>query len=317
MSAGWQSPAEYGAMQHTNMSHSDKTILVSGATGRQGGALLKHLLKGSWRVRALTRNPGARAAQELSQCGVDVVQGDMDDIESLKNAMKGVHGVYSVQDFWTVGAKREVQQGKNMAEAARAVGVEHFLYSSVGGAERNSGISHWETKWEVEIHIRKLGLPATMLRPAAFMENYYVDAVEIGILKGRLADPIRAEKPYQTIAVDNIGAFGALAFERPKDFIGLELEIAGSELTNVQAAEIFSRVLGKRVKFQKLPLPLVRLVLGKEFYQMFRWFNDSGFKADIPALKRRFPEVHLLSLEEWLREEGWHKRARVVRPPKE
>jgi len=304
-------------MQHTNMSHSDKTILVSGATGRQGGALLKHLLKGSWRVRALTRNPGARAAQELSQCGVDVVQGDMDDIECLKSAMMGVHGVYSVQDFWTVGAKREVQQGKNMAEAARAVDVEHFLYSSVGGAERNSGISHWETKWEVEIHIRKLGLPATMLRPAAFMENYYVDAVEIGILKGRLADPIRAEKPYQTIAVDNIGAFGALAFERPKDFIGLELEIAGSELTNVQAAEIFSRVLGKRVKFQKLPLPLVRLVLGKEFYQMFRWFNDSGFKADIPALKRRFPEVHLLSLEEWLREEGWHKRARVVRPPKE
>src|SRR5260221_8072198 len=294
MSAGWQSPAEYGAMQHTNMSHSDKTILVSGATGRQGGALLKHLLKGSWRVRALTRNPGARAAQELSQCGVDVVQGDMDDIESLKNAMKGVHGVYSVQDFWTVGARREVQQGKNMADAARAANVEHFVYSSVGGAERNTGISHWETKWEIENYIRKLGLPATILRPAAFMENYYVDAVEIGILKGKLADPIRAEKPYQTIAVDNIGAFGALAFERPKDFIGLELEIAGSELTNVQAAEIFSRVLGKRVKFQKLPLPLVRLVLGKEFYQMFRWFNDSGFKADIPALKRRFPEVHLL-----------------------
>ena len=303
-------------MPNETMSHSDKIILVSGATGRQGGGLIKHLLKGKWRVQALTRNPGGRAAQELSRRGVEVVQGDMDNIESLKSAMKGVHGVYSVQDFWTVGAKREVQQGKNMADAARAAGVEHFLYSSVGGAERNSGISHWETKWEVENHIRKLCLPATILRPAAFMENYYIDAVEIGILKGKLADPIRADKSYQTIAVDNIGAFGALAFERLKDFVGLELEIAGSDLTNIQAAEVFSRVLGKPVKFQKLPLPIVRVVLGKEFYQMFRWFNDSGFKADIPALKRNYPEVHLLNLEEWLIEEGWHKRARKVTPPK-
>jgi len=149
------------------------------------------------------------------------------------------------------------------------------------------------------------------------MENYYIDAVEIGILKGKLADPIRADKSYQTIAVENIGSFGALAFHRPKDFIGLELEIAGSDLTNVQAAEVFSRVLGKHVKFQKLPLALVRLVLGKEFYQMFQWFNDSGFKADIPALKRNYPEVHLLNLEEWLVQEGWHKRARKVKPPKD
>jgi uncharacterized protein YbjT (DUF2867 family) len=299
------------------MSHGDNTILVTGATGRQGGALVKHLLAAQWRVRALTRNPGGRAAKELAASGVEVVQGDMDNVESLRAAMNGVYGVYSVQDFWTVGARREIQQGKNMADAARAAGAEHFVYSSVGGAERNSGISHWETKWEVENYIRKLGLRATMLRPAAFMENYYIDAVEIGILKGKLADPIRGNKPYQTIAADNIGAFAALAFQKPKDFIGLELEIAGSELTNLEAAQVFSRVLGRPVKFRKLPLPLVRLVLGKEFHEMFRWFNEAGFKADIPALKKRFPEVRLLNLEEWLRAEGWHKRARVVKPPKE
>jgi uncharacterized protein YbjT (DUF2867 family) len=270
------------------MSHADKTILVSGATGKQGGALIKYLIRDGWRVRALTRNPRGRAAQELSKNGLEVVQADMDDMESLKSAMRGVYGVYSVQDFWTVGARPEVQQGKNMADAALAAGMEHFVYSSVGGTERNSGITHWETKWAVENYIRTLGLPATVLRPTAFMENYYIAAVEIGILKGKLADPIRGDKPYQTIAVDNIGAFGALAFDRPTDFICLELEIGGSELTNVQAAEVFSRVLGKRVKFQKLPLPLVRLVLGKEFYQMFRWFNEAGFQADIPTLKRRF-----------------------------
>jgi uncharacterized protein YbjT (DUF2867 family) len=151
-----------------------------------------------------------------------------------------------------------------------------------------------------------------MLRPVAFMENYYVEAVEIGILKGKLADPIRGDKPYQTIAVDNIGAFGALAFKRPSDFIGVGLEIAGSELTNVQAAQVFSRVLEKPVKFQKLPMLIVKLFMGKEFYEMFRWFNDAGFEADIPALKARFPEVQLLDLERWLREEGWQKRARKI-----
>ncbi len=298
------------------MSHANQTILVGGATGKQGGALLKYLLRDGWRVRALTRNPRGRGAQELSRSGVEVVQGDMNDVDSLKKAMKGVYGAYSVQDFWTVGATREVEQGKNMADAARAAGVAHFVYSSVGGAERNTGITHWETKWKVENYIRKLGLPATMLRPVAFMENYYVAAVEIGILKGKLADPVRGDKPYQTIAVDNIGAFGALAFNRPEDFIGLGLEIAGSELTNVQAAEVFSRVLGKRVKFRKLPMPMVKLFLGVEFYQMFRWFNEAGFQADIPALKSRFPEIRWLGLETWLREEGWHKRARKVTPPK-
>ena len=298
------------------MSNVDKTVLVTGATGRQGGAVIRHLLPKGWKLRALTRNRQSPAAQDLTRQGVDVVQGDLEDSSSLERALREVYAVYSVQDFWAVGAKREVHQGKNLADAAKKARVAHFVYSSVGGAERNSGIDHWESKWEIEKHIRGLDLPATMLRPVAFMENYYVDQVEIGILKGKLLDPIRADKPYQTIATDDIGAFAVLAFERPKEFIGRELEIAGSELTNPQAAEVFSRVLGKPVKFRKLPMFVVRLFLGKEFYQMFRWFNESGFKADIAGLRRQYPEVHLQTLEEWLRNEGWHKRARQVRAPK-
>src|SRR5262249_32675066 len=179
--------------------------------------------------------------QDLTRQGIDVVQGDLEDPASLERALRDVYGVYSVQDFWAVGAKREVRQGKNLADAAKKARVAHFVYSSVGGAERNSGIDHWESKWEIEKHFGGLVFPATMLGPVAFMENYYVDQVEIGILKGKLIDPIRADKPYQTIATDDIGAFAALAFERPRDFIGLELEIAGSELTNREAAEVFSR----------------------------------------------------------------------------
>jgi len=296
--------------------NSDKTVLITGATGRQGGAVIRYMLPKGWRLRALVFKADNATVEKLTEQGLDVVRGDLEDPASLERAVRGVYGVYSVQDFWSVGTEREVRQGKNIADAAKRAGVEHFVYSSAGGAERNSGIDHFESKWEIENYIRKLGLPATMIRPVAFMENYYIDQVEIGILKGKLSDPIRADKPYQTIAAGDIGAFAALAFERPKEFIGEAVEIAGSELTNPEAAQVFSRVLGKPVKFQKLPMPMVRLFLGKEFYQMFRWFNQSGFKANIPELRRKYPEIHFQTLEEWLRAEGWHKRARRVRPPK-
>ena len=299
------------------MTNSDKTVLIAGATGRQGGAVIRHLRPKGWKLRALTRKTDSYAAQELARQGVELVQGDLEDPGSLERAARGVYGIYSVQDYWAVGARREVVQGKNLADAAKKAGVQHFVYGSVGGAERNSGIPHWESKWEIEKYIRQLGLPATILRPVSFMETYHVLEVEVGILKGKLVDPVRADKPNQTIATDDIGAFAALAFERPKDFLGLELEIAGSELTNSQTVQVFSRVMGKPIKFQKLPLPIVRLVLGKEFYLMFRWFNEAGYQANIPELRRRYPEVRLHTLEEWLREDGWDRRALHFREPKD
>jgi uncharacterized protein YbjT (DUF2867 family) len=297
--------------------NTDKTVLITGATGQQGGAVIRHMLATGWNLRALTRNSSSDTALSLARQGVELAQGDLEDLASLEHAAYGVYGIYSVQNFWTVGANREVQQGKRLADVAKKAGVEHFVYSSVGGAERNSGIGHWATKWEVEQYIRQLGLPATMIRPAAFMENYYLEQTEIGIspftreqilellqsktslLQGKFMDAVRADKPYQTIAVDDIGAFVAL-------------EIAGSELTNQEAAEVFSRVLDKPVEFQELPMPVVQSVLGEEYYQMYRWFNEVGFQANIEELRRRYPEVHLHTLEEWLRREGWQKHVRRV-----
>jgi uncharacterized protein YbjT (DUF2867 family) len=235
----------------------------------------------------------------------------MDDRASVRRAVDGASGVYSAQDYWTVGAQREVAQGKTVADVAKEADVTQIVYSSVGGAERNSRITHWETKWQIEQHIRRLELPATILRPAGFMENYYIPAAEKSLLKGRLVEPLKPDVPYQTIASDDIGKFVALAFERPGHFIGLELEIAGSELTDPQAAEVFSRVLGRRVRYRRLPLPAARLI-GKELYEMYRWFNQGGFEADIPALRRDYPEIHLRSLEEWLREQGWEGRREVA-----
>src|SRR6516165_3475665 len=261
---------------------------------------------------------------ELGEAGVELIAADLPGhghsgapaadytAGQFEKAMAGVRGVYSVQDYFTVGAAREAQEGKNMADAALDAGVEHLVFSSVGGAERESGIGHFETKWEIENHIRRLGLPATIIRPVGFMENYFIPQLEKQLLKGRLLTPIRPDMPLQTIASDDIGNFISLAFAEPERFIGLELEIAGSELTSPETAEVFSRVLGRRVTAHHLPLPAVRLSMGKEWYQMFTWLNKSGFQADIPALRRDYPDVSLTSLEEWLRREGWEEKREIT-----
>ena len=124
------------------MMNRDGLVLVAGAAGRQGGAVVRHLRSAGWNLRALTRNPDSYAARKLAEQGIELAQGDLDDPGSLARAARGVYGIYSSQDFWTVGAKREVQQGKNLADAGKKAGVEHLVYSSVGGAERNTGITH-------------------------------------------------------------------------------------------------------------------------------------------------------------------------------
>jgi uncharacterized protein YbjT (DUF2867 family) len=149
------------------------------------------------------------------------------------------------------------------------------------------------------------------------METYYLPAVEKGLLAGKLLDPIRGDKRYQLIAVDDIGEWAALAFARPSAFIGRALEIAGDELTNPETAAVFSRVLKRPVRFRKLPLFVTRIALGREFHQMFKWFNDEGYRADLAGLRREYPEVAITSLEQWLAREGWgSKGLRYARHPK-
>ena len=285
-------------------------FLVTGATGRQGGATARALAHRGAKVRALVRNPDDPAARALAGNGAEVAVGDLDDVGSLVAAMAGVSGVFSIQNWWLTGAKREVRQGKNVADAAMKAGVPHLLYSSVGGADRNAEITHWKTKWEIEHYIRELGLPATILRPVTFMETYYAPAVEKGILGGKLVDPVRPERRVQLIATDDIGEWAALALTEPGRFVGKELEIAGEELTNPEIAATFARVIGRPVRFQRLPLFVTRLLLGKEFHQMFKWFNEEGYRADLVQLRREYPEVKLTSLEAWLRREGWSTKGR-------
>lgn len=284
------------------MTKEQGTILVTGATGHQGGAVARHLLSRGWQVRALTRDPQKPAAQALAKLGAEVINGDLDARRSVDQALVGVYGAFSVQNFWETGATREIQQGKTLADAARAAGVKHFVYSSVGGAERNTGIPHFDSKWEVEQHVRALDLPATILRPVFYMDNFNSPNFRPAILQGTLTLALRPARTLQMIAVDDIGGFAALAFEKPGEFIGRAFELAGDELTMPQAAEAFSRATGRAVRFVEQPLEQVRS-FSKEYAVMLEWFDREGYQADIPALRALYPLLH--TFEAWLRKSGW------------
>lgn len=293
------------------MSNSDKTILVTGATGQQGGAAAKHLLKNGWTVSALVRDPSKPIAQALAQQGAKLVKGDMNDRASLDAALKNVYGVFSVQNYWLpeVGAEGEVRQGKNLADAAKAAGVKHFVYSSVGAAHRGMGQKHFMTKWEIEQHIQKLGLPYTILRPAAFMENYNWSRAQI--LNGTFTSiGQRADKGRQLIAVDDIGAFAALAFEKPQEFFGKTIELSGDELTEQQIADTFARVIGRPVKLIPPSGEPRRGLDPAEMAAMNRFFNGEAYTADIPALRKTYPG--LKTLEQYLRTSGWENAQPVA-----
>jgi len=282
------------------MASKNNVILVAGATGQQGGAVARHLLAGGWAVRALTRDPAKAAAQQLAEAGAEIVQGNFADRATLDQALEGVYGLFGVQNFWEGGPEVEVQQGKLLADAAREANVQHIVYSSVGGAERNTNIPHFDSKWKIEEYSRQLNLPLTVLRPVFFMENFQTfmpPTEQDGVLTLSLALP--PSRSLQLIAVDDIGAFAALAFDRPDDFLGQAVEIAGDELTMPQIAETWSKVSGKPIRFVEMPLEQLRQ-FNAESAIMFEWFTNAGYQADIPALRELYPP--LKTFETWLQQ---------------
>jgi len=278
-----------------------RLILVSGATGQQGGTVARNLLERGFAVRALTRDTEKPEASELDDLGAEVVGGDLEDRASIDRALRGVYGVFSVQQFLESGIEGEVRQGVLLADAAKGAGVEHYVYSSVGSAHRDTGIPHFESKWEVEEHVRASGVPYTVLRPVFFMQNW--EMMREPILGGTLPQPLDPDKPFQMIDADDIGIFAAMAFEDPGTWVGREVDIAGDELTMPEIAGTFSRVIGRNVDYFRVPWEGFEEQMGEEYTVMYRWFNDHGYEADIAALRDEYPG--LASFEQYLRAHGW------------
>jgi uncharacterized protein YbjT (DUF2867 family) len=278
-----------------------RLILVCGATGKQGGAVARSLLDRGFQVRGLTRNPQKPAAQALADQGAEVVQGDMEERSSMERALEGAYGIFSVQNFWETGYDRQVEQGKTVADAAKAAGVEHFVYSSVGSAHRQTGIPHFESNWEVEEHVRQIELPYTILRPTALMQNW--EMMREMILGGTLAQALDPDKPLQQVAVEDVGAFAAVAFENPDRWLGREVDLAGDEQSMTEIAETFGRVIRREVSYYQVPWDQFEEQMGEEATLNLRWINDVGYEADIAALRQEYPE--LTSFERYLRTHGW------------
>ncbi|MFD7656241.1 NmrA/HSCARG family protein [Actinosynnema sp. NPDC059797] len=251
------------------MPTSQSFVLVTGATGRQGGAVARALLASGVPVHALVRDTGTERASALRELGAVLVRGDLDDVPSLEAALDHAHAVFSVQtpDITGSPGDSELRHGRNLVEAARGARVEHVVHTSVSGAgtidverfdEQRWGSftrHYYRAKAAVEDLVRTAGFPRwTILRPATFMENFVRPSPYFADLtSNRLAVAVDLDVALPFVAVDDIGTAAAAAFAEPERFHGVELELAGDVLSFRDAAHVLSRVLGTDVELPSGP----------------------------------------------------------------
>jgi uncharacterized protein YbjT (DUF2867 family) len=281
--------------------NSDKTILVAGISGKQGGAVARRLQADGWRVRGLTRMPDAEALGPLRELGVEIAGGDLTDQGSLSGPMSGVYGVFAVATPFEKGPENEIAQGNTLADVAASAGVRHFVYSSVASANHKTGIPHFESKAHIEEHLKELNLPHTVVRPVYFMENLVNYGVQSGDEGLTLPLPLASTTPIQMIAVDDIAAIVGLVFAQPDHYIGKAVDVAGDELTFPDAATALSAAAGEQVNYVQIPWEAVR-EQGEDLYLMFHWLQHKGYRVKIGDVRKIHPE--LLDLGAWLQRGG-------------
>lgn len=279
-------------------------ILITGASGKQGGAVIRHLLKNGQSVRGLTRNP--LKAEELKKLGIDVVLGDLSDRATLEVALKGISKMYLVTTPYEAGTLAETQQGINAVDAARAARVKHLVYSSVGSADRKTGIPHFESKWKVEQYIKKYHIDATIIRPVFFMENFGTPWFLPAIQKGTLALPMRPDRKLAMVSVDNIGELVAKALLNPDKYIGKAIELGSEELTLPETVALISIASGKKIGYQALPHKGSDKIFGHDFAMMFKWFDEVGYSVDYDLLRNEHG-LNLIQFGEYIKTAKWVK----------
>lgn len=284
----------------------EKRVLVFGATGNIGGALSREMLKRDWHVRAVTRNPEGEKAKTLASHGAEVIAGDMDDWTSIQAAMAGFKKVFSVQNWAKSGVQAEIRQGKRVAEVAAEMGIEHLVYGSAGENDPHTGIPHFDSKLEVEAHMRALGLPFTTVRPAPFMELMRSKEFfpPLGVW-GAQIKIIGWDKPIPWIAVQDIGIAIANIFENPRTWIGKEVTLFGDIKSMRECQEIFKNVTGKAPFRLPLPLPIFKKMAGPEMVMMWQWLDavlsergSQALQQEVANTQKLHPD--LLSVESWL-----------------
>jgi uncharacterized protein YbjT (DUF2867 family) len=282
------------------ISKEGKTIVVLGATGRQGGQVARHLVNDGWQVKGLTRNPESKKTTALRSLGVDVVRADMNDKSSLESAFREAYGVFNMQAPVPGKIEVEIRQGRNVAEAARKTGIRHIVYGSAGLGDIKTGIEQWDAKIEVTQIMKELGLPLTVLRPVAFMElmvdpGYFPNASTWFIW------PQLTGSDYKIgwISVQDVGAIAAAAFSNPDQYIGKELALVADVKSLAECREIYREVTGKYPARFPMPLFLFEKFVGKDIPNMWRWLRKNPLTFDTSQTEEIHPEA--MSVRTWLR----------------
>jgi uncharacterized protein YbjT (DUF2867 family) len=287
-------------------SHESRPIAVCGATGRQGGAVVRHLLAGGRAVRALTRSPEKPRAQALAELGAEVVRIDMAVPSTLDAAFAGAVGVFSVQNAMISGLAGEIEQGKNVATAAKAAGVRHVVYGSAG-VGRPTGVGSWDSKLAVEEHMRALELPATILRPMAFMElmsdKGFYPPVSAWHLMPKLAG---AETKIPWLAVDDVGVIAAKAFADPDRYAGRTLVLAGDVRSLGECRALWKEARGRPPRRFPMPVRVFERVASKDLTTMWRWLRTGPVPLDTAPTRDIHPDA--LTVPEWLRQDTEERR---------
>ena len=293
----------------SNLKIYDRPIAVTGATGKQGGAVAHRLLDGGHRVRALTRNPDKPEAQTLAERGAEVLRADLEDRASLDAALKGAAALFSVQDFLEAGVEAEQRQGLNLTDAAAASDIEHIVYSGASTMDRNTGVPHLDSKWQVERSLRALDTAWTVFRPAAFMDNWEWDRDAI-LESGVVRYPIRPDTFYRQIAVADIAAMVVTAFEHPDIWSGQIMPLAGDVSTMEEITATLSKVTGRALRFEQMSWEQCVAEQGEELMLMYRYFDRFGMDGAPAYVRRWHPD--LLDFAAYLRRTGWSAEASAV-----
>ncbi len=280
-------------------------IAIAGATGTQGGATARALLRAGHPVCALTRSPGSAAAGDLVRLGARVAYADFTDRASLDAALAGCTALFAVTTPFTGGIDREVADGIALLEAAAATGtIAHVTLTSAANADRGTGIPHFDSKHRVERHLATLGIGWTVVAPAVFMEQYTRPPTPQGLRDGVFARAMAPDQPFALIAAEDIGAFAARTLTSPAEFAGRRIDIASDVRTGTEIASILGAACGREVAFEEVPLDQVT-ARAPELAPMFRYFATVGLEVDVAGLRRDYPEVGWHSLADWAVRQDW------------
>lgn len=289
------------------MSEIKQTILVFGATGQQGGAVTKALLNNGWKVRAIVRNPQSDKALALQNAGVELVKGDLNDAQSIYDAMKGAYGVFSVQPSSGQGAmygvrdEDEVHYGIQIADIAVESGVHHLVYSSTDAiGDAPTGMGHFDSKARIEKHVRTLPISTTIVRPAAFMEMLLMPG--FGLDQGRFNFFMQPEQSMQLLALEDLGLIVAAVFAEPEYFSGTTFAVASDNVTGLDIETAFSEVAGRQITYSRFHDDVLA---SNSFLAKLTDLLDTGVLAGTANLKElQSINPELRSFKSWLEESG-------------